>query len=371
MERDHSALDVVNAINRLDHRWHREHSDRDGSEFSVEGLYSPHLADGSRGVPVPFDSLGSTCLTQIAGFVAMVSLPLVPLTPKTGSLRLEPPYLHHRWLREADWSGFVDVTWGWGTAQAMTHGGGQGHVQAFRVAVAPSGGVPPQDVGKSVQQALPGWWRRAVEWLELLSATHVRSVDNFHWSEGSDALYAWTSEDKFALVPGRSWMRSSPRITSAWRDFNPWSSAVQLAGLDQVPPLACTLLMNSLRSFREGEYRTCVADAGTAAEIALGEALRHVKHPPGDRDTLGRIAKNARALIHGLVPAVFKRRMVEVRNSVVHEGLAVDDVTASDVYSLAERVVHAVYPLPEVESAGLLLTPGNRERYRFPGSTQH
>lgn len=129
--------------------------------------------------------------------------------------------------------------------------------------------------------------------------------------------------------------------------------------------------MNALRSFREGEYRTCVADAGTAAEVALGEALRRIKHPPKEKDTLGTVAKNARELIHGVVPAVFKRRVVEVRNRVVHEGFAVDDVTASNAYVLTERVVHAVYPLPEVESAGLILTPGNRERDRFAGSTQH
>lgn len=232
VERDYEHLRVVNAINRLNHKWHREHSDRDGFEFSVEGLYSPHFADDSRGVPVSIDSLGSTCLTQIAGFVAMVSLPLVPLKPKTGSLRLEAPYLHHEWLREADWSGFVDVTWGWGTAQAMTDGGGHGHVQAFRVAVAPSEGVPPTDAGKLVQQALPEWWRRALEWLELLSATHVRSVDDFHWSQGSDALYAWTSDSPssrpFAgglgcgrphasLLPGRT---STPgRAPSSWQDW--------------------------------------------------------------------------------------------------------------------------------------------------------
>lgn len=129
--------------------------------------------------------------------------------------------------------------------------------------------------------------------------------------------------------------------------------------------------MNALRSFREGEYRTCVADAGTAAEIALGDALRRIKHPPKERDPLGTIAKNARELIHRLVPAVFKRRMVEVRNMVMHEGFDVDDVTASTAYVLAERVVHAVYPLPEVENAGVLLTRGNRERDRFQGTTQH
>ncbi len=128
--------------------------------------------------------------------------------------------------------------------------------------------------------------------------------------------------------------------------------------------------MSALRAFREGEYRTCVADAGTAAEVALGEALREIRRSPKDKDTLETVAKNARASIHGLVPAVFKRRMVDVRNGVIHNGASVDVETAADVFTLAQVVVHSVYPLPEVESAGLILTPGNRERHRFGSTTQ-
>jgi len=134
MQRPHGHFVVVNAIQTLNRKWYQQHSDCDGSEFNVEGLYSPHLEPGSRGVPVPFDSLGSTCLTQIAGLVAMVSLPYVPCTPIRGqSISLEQPYLHHEWLRGADWSGLVDSTWGWGTASTTPE---HGHVRAFRVAVA-------------------------------------------------------------------------------------------------------------------------------------------------------------------------------------------------------------------------------------------
>jgi hypothetical protein len=123
MQRRFDHLTVVNAINALDQRWHRQHSDKDGSEFTVEGLYSPHLDLGSRGVPVSIEDLGSTCLTQIAGFVAMVSLPFMPTTGTTGErIALEPPYLHHQWLREADWSGFVDSMWGWGTTSGPQEG---------------------------------------------------------------------------------------------------------------------------------------------------------------------------------------------------------------------------------------------------------
>ena len=333
---------LVSAVT-LDRRWHKQHSDNDGSEFSVEGLYSPHFDAGSRGVPVPVKSLGSTCLTQIAGFVAMISLPFMPPTPKLGqSISLQQPYFHHQWLRDGDWSGFVNIKWGWGIASTTT---GQGFVQAFRVAVDPES-VTPEEAGKFVQQELPEWWRRAVDWLELLSANHVRSVDDFRWSEGTPALYTWSAEDQLKHVPAQSWMRSTPRLTSAWKAINYWPSAVQLAGLDQRPPLSCTLLVAALRAFREGEYRTCVADAGTAAEVALGEALRRIKNPPNDKDTLGTVAKNARTSIHGLVPAVFKRRMVDVRNRVIHDGASVDVDTAADAFTLAQRVVHSVYPLP-------------------------
>ena len=82
-------------------------------------------------------------------------------------------------------------------------------------------------------------------------------------------------------------MRSSPRLTSAWRSKNYWPAAIQLAGLDQEPPLSCTLLMAAMRAFREGEYRTCVAHAGAAAEVALGEALRRIRKPLGIKTRWG------------------------------------------------------------------------------------
>jgi HEPN domain-containing protein len=235
--------------------------------------------------------------------------------------------------------------------------------------VAPEG-VRADEAGVLVQEELPRWWLRVVDWLEVLSDKHVRSVDNFHWADGSPALYTWSDEYTARSVPGKSWMRSSPRLTSAWRSMNYWPAAIQLAGLDQEPPLSCTLLMAAMRAFREGEYRTCVAHAGTAAEVALGEALRRIRNPPRDKDTLGTVAKNARASIHGLVPAVFKGRMIDVRNRVIHDGTAVDIARAADVFTLAQCVVHAVYPLLEVQRAGLILTPGNREPHGFGSTTQ-
>ncbi len=53
----HDHLMVVNAMNALDLKWHRQHSDSNGSEFTVEGLYSPHLDAGSRVCPFPSKAL--------------------------------------------------------------------------------------------------------------------------------------------------------------------------------------------------------------------------------------------------------------------------------------------------------------------------
>ena len=241
----------------------------------MEGLYSPHLDLGSRGVPVSIEDLGSTCLTQIPGFLAMVSLPFMPTTGTTKALRprtsLPPPQV-------VTGSRLVRIC---GQHVGVGHHvrPARGLVQGFQLAVAPEG-VRADEAGVLVQEELPRWWLRVVDWLEVLSDKHVRSVDNFHWAYGSPALYTWSDEDTARSVPGKSWMRSSPRLTSAWRSMNYWPAAIQLAGLDQEPPLSCTLLMAAMRAFREGEYRTCVAHAGTAAEVALGEALRRIRNPP-------------------------------------------------------------------------------------------
>lgn len=216
-----------------------------------------------------------------------------------------------------------------------------------------------------MRQELPGWWRRAFRWLELLSANPVRTVDDFHWPDGSTAVYARSTGGELKNVMGRSWMGSTPRLASAWSTPNPWPPAVQLAGcLDQSPPLACILLIAALHAFREGEYRTCVADAGTAAEVALREALRRINNPARDLDTLRPVAERARASIDGLVPEDFKPGMVDVRNRVIHDGSAVEVESAANASTLAQRVVHAVHSLPEVDDAGLTLVAGDRERRR-------
>ena len=360
---DRHSLAIINAAAELDRRWDRNHSRGDGSEFAVEGLYSPHLERGAPGVPVPAESLGSTCLTQLAGNVAMVTLPELP--PQTSTRRptaLGPPYLHHQWLRDADWSGFVDTSTSWGALRDPD----VGHVRAVRVAVAPANSPTPE-IGRRVQDALGGWWRNIARWLELLSDHHVRPVDDFHWSDGSAALYTWSPDGEVGDVLSPSWMRSSPRLGSAWATPNYWPVAVQLAGLGEIPPLPCWLLVTARRAFREGEYRTCVADCGTAAEVALRDALATIRQPAGKKATLGPIAEQARNAIHGLVPAVFKRRVVDTRNRVLHKGADIDAETAAHVYNLVERVVCAVHPLAETQQVGLTLTPGSRARQRQGG----
>lgn len=350
------VYDSMTAVNDLDHTWHQKHSKSDGSEFTVEGLYQPHFEDGSPGATVPIADLGITCLTQIAGFVAIVTLPSMPATVERDQpISLQQPYLHHEWLRNKSWSGFGRIESPWGTAEPHRD---RAFVQAFRVAVCPHG-VPPEEAGQLVQQELPAWWSRAAAWIELLSASHLRAVDDFHWSQGSAALYTRSSGGQLEAVRGRSWMRHSPRLTMAWKAPSYWPNAIQLAGLDQIPPLPCTLLVAALRAFREGEYRTCVAESGTAAEIALRDALRRIGKPAGKKETLGPITRKASNLIHGLVPDVFFPHMVDVRNDVVHEGAPVDADKTAAAFMLAQRVVHLVHPLPEVDSSGLVVDRGH------------
>lgn len=148
-------------------------------------------------------------------------------------------------------------------------------------------------------------------------------------------------------------MAKTPRLSAAWRTLGYWPQALQLAGLDQKPPLACTLLVAAMRAFREGDYRVCVTESGTAAEIALREALQRIGRPPSVKATLGTLEVSARKSIIGLVPAAFEDRMVDVRNRVVHDGALVDAEVAALAFELAQRVVHLVHPLPEVDSSGL------------------
>ena len=71
----------------------------------------------------------------------------------------------------------------------------KGLVQGFRLAVAPEG-VRADEAGVLVQEELPRRWLRVVDWLEVPSDKHVRSVDNLHWADGSPALYTWSDEEQ-------------------------------------------------------------------------------------------------------------------------------------------------------------------------------
>jgi hypothetical protein len=255
------------------------------------------------------------------------------------------PDITDTWLRGADWSGFLDSRYGWGRDT---------YVQTFRIAV-DADNEDARTVAEEVHREIPAWWRRVAEWFELLGGGPVRAVDNFHWSEGSIALYA-RDNSGIHHVGGKSNTWSRLRPISMWRLFNGWPEAVHLAGLGLTPPLPCSFIVDAIRAHRDGRYRASVIDAGTACEIALRDAMRRARFQHRDNATLGELTNLVRKHITGLLPVGFYPNVVQTRNDIVHHGKTVDSDAAAIALDLAQRLVHSIYPLAEANDAGLTIS---------------
>lgn len=332
----------ASAIQATSHKWSVAHVKQVKRNLCIEGLVTPHLGLDAPGFPLPIQALGTTCFTQIAGHTALVSTPGPPQQASEDTSAMTMPDIADPWLREADWTGFLDHRDQWGRDT---------YVRTIRIAV-DSDGEDSATVAENVRAELPSWWRFVAEWLELLGDSPVRSVDNFHWSGGSIALYV---RDDLGIHPaiGKSSIRRELRPSSMWRLLNGWPNAVHLAGLRLTPPIPCGLIVDAIRAHRDGRFRASVIDAGTACDIALRDALSRARIEHGQRDTLGNLTGLVRKHISGLIPDGFYPSLVQLRNDVVHHARVVDNDTAAICLDFAQRVVHSIYPLAEAVDAGL------------------
>jgi hypothetical protein len=143
-------------------------------------------------------------------------------------------------------------------------------------------------------------------------------------------------------------------------------------------PLAHTVLRRSLVEFYAGEYRLCVIDACSAAEIAVGAAMTmHLQaHGLTDAETeqllrLGSGIAEAfpvyRQLVGAGQSAVSRNRVIDQlanpRNRAVHAGEHPDEAVAKRVIETAGLLVREAVPLPRPDAI-LRLTPARSRRYR-------
>ena len=231
------------------------------------------------------------------------------------------------------------------------------YVQGFRLAIAPNVD-PVAEAAERVQAELPAWWQRTAEWLELFGSDHIKMVDHFHWSTGSPAIYFRDHAGQLNLARGKSWMREVIHPHLAWKRLVSWEPAVYLAGAGLSPPLACTLLVDALRAFRNGEWHLSVLNSGTAAELSLVQLLTEARHPPSGRATLGQLRAAADRHLPGVLPSGFQDLVVCARNDAAHRGDAIGRERALIAFDLVQRLARTVHPLLEDEGFGLTLRPG-------------
>jgi len=142
-------------------------------------------------------------------------------------------------------------------------------------------------------------------------------------------------------------------------------------------PLAYTILRRSLVEFHAGEYRLCVIDACSAAEVALDAALTaHLRaHGLTGAETerllrLGSgIAKEFpvyKQLVAAGESAVSRNRVIDhlatPRNRAVHAGEHPDETVAERALNTSARLVGEALPLPRPDDIPRLARASARRR---------
>jgi HEPN domain-containing protein len=202
------------------------------------------------------------------------------------------------------------------------------------------------------------WLVRAEAWLDAWTGAIRQPVTRIGTpliraalpSDDGGLAGAGTGGPVPVVIRGRRW--ATPEEVTA--GFAAASSELDI-------PLAYTLLRRSLVELHAGEYRLCVIDACSAAEVALDVALTtHLRaHGLTSAETerllrLGSGIAEAFPVYQQLVAAgqsaVSRNRVIDQlanpRNRAVHAGEHLDELAAERALETAARLVGEAVPLP-------------------------
>lgn len=220
---------------------------------------------------------------------------------------------------------------------------------------------------EAVMSRVAGWWAELKTWVEVVASVNVTTE---HESSVVGSELAWTTADD-----GKSVVRLHPqqRIVGVASNkpgvsYSLLARAAELTCAVPVP-LEWQLMREARHRLWQDQWRACVLDAGTAAELALTrlidsllggtpaparEALLETHRTLGGRATLY-------PRLGGSLPTSFHNDVVRPRNAATHEGATLSHAVAL----AAERAVTTLldYALPV---AGLKAEVGHQRQSPNP-----
>jgi HEPN domain-containing protein len=202
------------------------------------------------------------------------------------------------------------------------------------------------------------WLVRAEAWLDVWTGTILQPVTRV----GTPLVRAALPGDDGGLA-GVATGGPVPVVIRSQRWATPEEVAASFAAASSEldVPLAYTILRRSLVEFHAGEYRLCVIDACSAAEVALDAALTAHLRAHGltgvETERLLRLGPGIaeaflvyQQLVAAGQSAVSRNRVIDQlanpRNRAVHAGEHPDETVAVRALEIAARLVGEAVPLP-------------------------
>ncbi|MCZ2805486.1 hypothetical protein O2W18_10260 [Modestobacter sp. VKM Ac-2983] len=309
---------------------------------AVEGMVEMDIA-------VWTSALGSSLKTQIAGHHVELRLPRPPRTAEgIGLLGGELTAPAFEYIEEAEKlrSWMHDTSPAWGKCNMRDPAGGDAAAVrrcALVVSVADDLAVSGrQDVADAIFQTVHQWRSVVADWLQI---AFRQALDAVGPVRPGTAIQPWMwSHDGQKRVP-----HYGDRTLVV---FDHHGEPVDAATLQRVldlaadlirPPLAWRLIRDAQRRLTAGEDRRAVLDAGTAAEIALYEALPLHGVPPAKKETLGTLVGKA-STVSALNISNAQADLVDVRNDAAHRATPPGGAKAALALEISASYVESAWP---------------------------
>jgi hypothetical protein len=317
----------------------------------VEGMVEVELH-------LTLSALAATLTTRIAGCEVQVRLPGPPRANDgiglLGGALTAPRFEHVRhpeslrvWLHAAP-----D---GWGKCHARSGSDGAAVVSRCALVVFAPDNEPaaePEELAEALYGSVDDWREVVLDWLET---AHDQTLGRTALPGPGSAItpWLWTHDGQERVLLHKEQMLSvHGEDPGKALDAAALQQVFGLAGALIRPPLAWTLTRDASRRMWAGDYRRAVLDAGTAAEVALYEALPSHNRKVGPKETLGPLVKKA-TTVPALRQPEAEAHLVSVRNAVAHDGRTPTKRQAEAALIVSAGFVEKALPRSELLAAAL------------------
>lgn len=305
----------------------------------------------SIGLDVQLSALGSALQTRIAGYEVELRTPRPPLAEDGigllgGELTAPPFERFQNGERLREWIHDTPAA-PWGKCYMREpSGGGAAWVRRCALVVPLAADFPTdrrQDVADAIFREAGPWRSCVLDWLETAFCQTLgvagpprigTAIDPWLWSHDGQGWVEHYNNQPLTAT-------GSSGETAV--DASSLQQVLHLAGGLVRPPLAWRLTRDAQLQHAVGDHRRAVLDAGTAAELALHQLLKHHGRSPASDLPLGQLVGEANRVpvleIHDA-----QTGLVNVRNDVIHRAATPDRSEAERVLQISRQYVALTWP---------------------------